>query len=74
MVSVWNQTMIISGEQTFEMQITEEDGKGRISRKVVVKNGQVIEKPSDVNILGENTSEGFVVSGLEIVRKRRRRL
>jgi hypothetical protein len=66
--------MIISGEQTFEMQITEEDGKGRISRKVVVKNGQVIEKPSDVNILGENTSEGFVVSGLEIVRKRRRRL
>jgi hypothetical protein len=62
--------MLISGEKTFEMKITEKDGKGKISRTVVVQNGQVIEKPSDVNILGEDTPDGFIVSGLEIIRKR----
>lgn len=69
-MSVWKQPMIISGEKTFEMKITERDGKGKISRTVVVQNGQVIEKPADVNILGEETPEGFIVSGLEIIRKR----
>ena len=73
MISVWKQPTIISGEKTFEMQITEQDGKGRISRKVVVQNGRVIEKPADVNILGEETPEGFIVSGLEIIRKRKQR-
>lgn len=71
MTSIWNQTMLIDGEQTFEMLITEQEGKGRISRKVIIQNGKVIEKPADVNILGENTPEGFVISGLEIVRKRK---
>lgn len=73
MTSVWKQPMLINGEQTFEMQITEQDGKGRISRKVIIQNGQVIEKPADVNILGEDTPEGFIVSGLEIIRKRKAR-
>lgn len=71
MVSIWKQTMLIYGEQTFDMQITEKEGKGRISRRVVVRNGKVIEKPEDVNILGEETPDGFIVSGLEIIRKRR---
>jgi len=69
----WNQTMLIRGEQTCEMEITEREGEGRISRKVIIKNGKVIEKPADVNILGNNTSSGFVISGLEIVRKRKKR-
>ena len=73
MTSIWNQTMFINGEQTMDIQITEQEGKGRISRKVVIQNGKVIEKPADVNILGEDTPEGFVVSGLEIIRKRRSR-
>jgi hypothetical protein len=73
MTSVWKQPMLINGEQTFEMQITEKDGKGKISRKVIIQNGQVIEKPADVNILGEDTPEGFIVSGLEIIRKRQAR-
>jgi len=37
----------------------------------MIKNGKVVEKPADVNILGEETPEGFIVSGLEIVRKRK---
>ena len=73
MTSIWNQTMLIDGEQTFEMLITEQEGKWRISRKVIIQNGKVIEKPADVNILGEDTPDGFVVSGLEIIRKRRSR-
>ena len=73
MVSIWKQTMLINGEKTFEMSITEKDGKGKISRTVIVQNGQVIEKPADVNILGEDTPDGFIVSGLEIMRKRRQR-
>lgn len=67
----WKQTMLIKGEQTCEMEIFERDGEGKISRKVIIQNGKVIEKPADVNILGENTPEGFVISGLEIVRKRK---
>lgn len=73
MTSIWKQPTVISGEQTFELLISEREGKGRISRKVVVQNGKVIEKPADVNILGENTPEGFIVSGLEIIRKRKGR-
>lgn len=73
MTSVWKQTMLIHGEQTFDMQITEKDGKGKISRKIAVKNGRVIEKPADVDILGENTPDGFIISGLDIIRKRRLR-
>ncbi len=69
----WNQTMLINGEQTCEMEITEREGEGRISRKVKIQNGKVIEKPADVNILGTNTPNGFIISGLEIVRKRKMR-
>ncbi len=72
-MSIWNQTMLIHGEQTCEIEITEKEGEGRLSRKVVIKNGRVVEKPSDVNILGEDTPEGFIISGLEIIRKRRAR-
>ena len=67
----WNQTMLIRGEQTCEMEITEREGEGRISRKVIIKNGKVTKKPADVNILGTNTPIGFIISGLEIVRKRK---
>jgi hypothetical protein len=65
--------MLINGEQTLEMVVTEKYGKGEISRKVVVQNGKVIEKPADVNILGEDTPDGFIISGLEIIGKRRSR-
>jgi hypothetical protein len=71
MSKIWKQSDVINGGQTFEMEISERKGKGRISRKVVVQNGKVIEKPADVNILGEDTPEGFIVSGLEIIRKRK---
>ncbi len=73
-VSIWKQTMLIHGEQTCEIKITEKEGEGRISRKVIIQNGKVVEKPSDVNILGEETPEGFIISGLEIIRKRRARM
>lgn len=46
MTSVWKQPTLIKDEKTFEMQITEQDGKGRITRKVIIQNGQVIEKPA----------------------------
>ena len=70
-MAIWKQTMLIKGEETCELQITEKEGKGKISRKVVVKNGKVIEKPADVNILGYDTPDGFIISGLEIVRNRK---
>lgn len=70
-MTVWNQTMLIKGEETCEIKIEEREGEGKISRKVIIKNGRVVEKPADVNILGEETSDGFIVSGLEIVRKRK---
>ena len=63
--------MLIKGEETCELQITEREGEGKISRKVIIKNGRVIEKPADVNILGEDTPDGFIISGLEIIRKRK---
>ena len=59
------------GEQTCEIKISERLGEGRISRKVKIQNGKVIEKPADVNILGEETPDGFIISGLEIIRKRK---
>lgn len=70
-MTIWKQTMLIKGEETCELNIEEKEGEGRISRKVIIKNGRVVEKPADVNILGEETPEGFIVSGLEIVRKRK---
>ena len=70
-MAIWKQTMLIKGEETCELQITEREGEGKISRKVIIKNGRVIEKPADVNILGEDTPDGFIISGLEIIRKRK---
>lgn len=70
-MAIWKQTMFIKGEETCELQITEKEGEGKISRKVIIKNGKVVEKPADVNILGDNTPDGFIISGLEIVRKRK---
>lgn len=70
-MSIWKQTMLIKGEQTCEIEISEKEGEGRISRKVKIQNGKVIEKPADVNILGTETVDGFIISGLEIVRKRK---
>jgi len=70
-VSIWKQPMLIKNEQTCEIEISEKDGEGKISRKVKIKNGKVIEKPADVNILGEETPDGFIISGLEIKRKRK---
>lgn len=69
-MSVWKPKMSIKNEETCEMQITEKIGTGNITRKVIIKNGQVIEKPHDVNILGDITPDGFIVRGLEIVKKR----
>lgn len=69
-MSIWKQTMLIKGEQTCEIEISEKIGEGRISRKVKIQNGKVVDKPADVNILGEETPDGFIISGLEIVRKR----
>ena len=70
-MAIWKQTMLIKCEETCELQITEREGEGKISRKVIIKNGRVIEKPADVNILGEDTPDGFIISGLEIIRKRK---
>lgn len=71
----WKSPLLIRGEQTCEMVITEKEDEGerRISRKVIIKKGKVIKKPADVNILGTNTSGGFMIHGLEIVRKRKLR-
>jgi len=39
-----------------------ERGKGR--EKIIIKNGKVIKKPDDIIIIGENTSEGFIIKGI----------
>lgn len=70
-MGIWNQTMLIKGEETCEIKLEEKIGKGRIARKVVIKNGKIVDKPTDVDILGEETPDGFIISGIKINRKRR---
>lgn len=39
-----------------------ERGKGR--EKIIIKNGKVMKKPDDIIVIGERTSEGFIVKGI----------
>ncbi|MDO9353870.1 MAG: hypothetical protein Q7T55_09245 [Solirubrobacteraceae bacterium] len=41
-------------------------GEGEISRLVTIENGEIIEKPEDVELSGILTSDGFVIRGLFI--------
>lgn len=43
-------------------------GKKAISRTVTIENGEIIEKSDDVQLLGTLTSDGFVVTGLQIIK------
>lgn len=70
-MATWKPTMHIKNEETCELQITEKIGKSNVKRKVIIKNGHIIEKPADVNILGKETPEGFIITGLEIIKKRK---
>jgi len=69
-MEVWKQKMIIKDEQTCELELIDKTGNSEIKRKVIIKNGRVIEKPKDVDIIGENTPFGFEIAGLKLKRKR----
>lgn len=61
-VETWKPGIALQEGETCVMRLTER-GKGK--RKVVIKNGKIIEKPEDVDILGINTPFGFVIKGLK---------
>lgn len=65
--------MSIKNQETCEIEITEKVGNsGKVKRKVKIQNGKVIEKPRDVDILGKETPDGFIIEGLQLKTKRRK--
>lgn len=51
----------IGYREEIEFEIFER-GKGR--EKIIIKNGKVIKKPDDIIVIGDHTSEGFIIKGI----------
>ena len=68
--STWKKGLIIrndNGEEvTNQMMLTDRTTGKEIKRYVEIENGKVIIKPEDVEILGEETSKGFVLRGITL--------
>ena len=67
-MEIWTPDMKLEKKSCQIMLKENIPGKKAISRLVTIENGEVIEKPDDVQLLGKLTSEGFVVSGLQIIK------
>lgn len=65
-MDVWIPDMILEKKSCQIMLKEMIPGKEEISRLVTIEDGEIIEKPDDVDLLGDLTSEGFVVTGLKI--------
>lgn len=56
-------------KKSYQIMLTERiPGQKAINRLVTIENGEIIEKPDDVRLLGTLTSDGFVVTGLQIIK------
>ena len=51
----------IGYREEIEFEIFER-GKGR--EKIIIKNGKVVKKPDDIIVIGDHTSEGFIIKGI----------
>ena len=72
-MAIWKSYMSIKDQKTCEIEITEKVGiSGKVKRKVKIQNGKVVEKPRDVDILGTETTDGFIITGLQLKTKRRK--
>lgn len=71
---VWNNETIIeySGKRaSCQLSLTENiPGMEIIKRNVTIEDGKVIDKPDDVDIIGERTPNGFILMGLQYNAKR----
>lgn len=69
-MNIWNDEIIINDtgkNATCQLRLTERiPGTKEIKRCVSIKDGKVINKPDDVDIIGENTSKGFIIRGIEL--------
>lgn len=69
----WKKGLIIRDdfgkEVTTQMMLTDRTTGKEIKRYVEIKNGKIIKKPGDVDILGEETSKGFVLRGITLKNK-----
>lgn len=68
--STWKKGLIIRDdygkEVTNQMMLTDRTTGKEIKRYVEIENGKVVRKPKDVEILGENTPNGFILRGITL--------
>lgn len=65
-MDIWTPDMRLE-KKSCQIMLTERiPGKKEISRLVTIEDGEIVEKPEDVEILGILTPEGFTVRGLRI--------
>lgn len=67
-MEIWTPEMKLEKKSCQIMLKENIPGKKAISRLVTIEDGEIIEKPDDVQLLGTLTSEGFVVTGLQIIK------
>lgn len=67
-MEIWTPEMKLEKKSCQIMLKENIPGQEPISRLVTIEDGIIIQKPDDVQLLGDLTSEGFVVSGLQIIK------
>lgn len=64
-MDIWKFGMKLE-KKSFQMMLTEKFSGKEIKRLVTIEDGEIIEKPDDVELLGILTPEGFSVRGLQL--------
>ena len=67
-MEIWTPDMKLEKKSCQIMLKENIPGKKAISRMVTIEDGKIIQKPDDVQLLGTLTSDGFVVTGLQIIK------
>lgn len=71
--SIWKEGLIIKDDDekrlSSEMMLIDRSGEGRLKKYVKVEEGKVIEKPEDVDILGEIKGNKFILRGITLKNK-----
>lgn len=69
-IDIWKKgTIIIDDDRqkrTCELMLIDKTTGKEIKRYVEIKDGEVIEKPDDVDIIGHYTPVGFVLRGMKL--------
>lgn len=67
-MDVWTKEMKLE-KKSCQIMLSEcIQGRYKVSRLVTIENGEIIEKPDDIELLGMSTPEGFSVRGLRIIK------